>query len=71
MIKVELKKANEVYGVVTENGKMKDKKILSNGLMIVEYEFDGWNYRFFIDRGIIRKIEESNHREYIEVYVNL
>ena len=56
-------KANELFNEVKERG-----TLIKEERGAITYNLDGWTYTFFFYNGI-KKIEESNHREFIEVWV--
>lgn len=61
--------AREVFKNVTENNE--DTKIIKIGkhIKIVEAKHDNWEYKFMFHDDVLKKIEEYNHRELIEVTV--
>lgn len=59
-------KAMEIYNSMKDF--LGEEEKVSTTITKREFKEDGWTYIFFFDKGELKKIEASNHRELIEIY---
>lgn len=69
-MKISMNKAKEILTDLKANGEViyEDVKI-TNTITKSVYIMNGWEYVLIFESGVLKKIEEGNHRELIEAYV--